>query len=111
MSNPTSTLYNNLGTDCSTTPLTNTLVLYYVQIESGTTFTFEVTPQANIDYDFASWLNPNFNNLGLADRGSQNGPTLVGVYAVGLSMLEPTQICEVPGASTAAQTGVVPGLG
>lgn len=110
VSNPTSTLYNNLRAQCSTTPLTNTLVLYYVQIESGTTFTFEVTPQANIDYDFASWLNPNFNNLGPADRGSQNDPTMVGVYAVGLSMLEPTQTCEVPGASLPFETGVVPGL-
>ena len=110
VSNPTSTLYNNLRAHCSTTPLTNTLVLYYVQIESGTTFTFEVTPQANIDYDFASWLNPNFSNLGPADRGSQNDPTMVGVYAVGLSMLEPTQTCEVPGASLPFETGVVPGL-
>lgn len=109
-SNPTSSLYNNLRLECSTTPLTNTLVLYYIQIESGTTFTFEVTPQANMDYDFASWKNPNFSNLGPSDRGSQNDPTGVGVYTIGLSMLEPDQTCEVAGASTPAQTGVIPGM-
>lgn len=109
-SNPTGTLYDDLKTSCFEIPLTNTLVLYYVEIESGTTFTFEVTPLEDIDYDFASWLNPNFENLGESDRGSQNDPIPVGLYTTGLSMLEFTQTCEVGGAFEPEETGVIPGM-
>lgn len=106
---PTTNQYNNLLTSCSTQPLSNALTIYYVEIESGSTFEFEVTPSAAVDFDFASWKNPNFNNLGISDRGSQN--TIVGVtnYSVGTSLLEPTQLCEAAG-SAPPNTGVIPGL-
>ena len=106
---PATNQYNNLFTPCSTQPLSNALTIYYVEIESGSTFEFEITPSAAVDFDFASWLNPNFNNLGPGDRGSQN--TIVGVtnYSVGTSLLEPTQLCEIAGAAP-PNTGVIPGL-
>lgn len=104
---PTGTKYNNLITHCSTIPLTNTLVLYYVEIMSGTTFAFTITPTNDVDYDFATWLNPNINNLGPADRGSQNSPLQTGVYTVGLSLHEPIETCELPSANI---SGLIPGM-
>lgn len=107
---PTTNVYNNLYTACSGfLPLSNAITLYYVEIESGSTFTFTVTPNANVDFDFASWLNPNFANLGPSDRGSQNTVIGVNIYDVGLSLLEPTQLCETPG-SAPPNTGVIPGM-
>lgn len=107
--NPTTTIYNNLYTPCSTLPLSNAITLYYVEIESGSTFTFTVSPNANVDFDFASWLNPNLANLGPSDRGSQN--TIVGINTmnIGLSLLEPIELCEGPG-SAPPNTGVIPGM-
>ena len=62
-----------------------------------------------VDFDFASWLNPNLANLGPSDRGSQN--TIVGITTadIGLSLLEPTELCEGPG-SAPPNTGVIPGM-
>jgi len=107
---PTTNIYNNLYTSCSTLPLSTAITLYYVEIESGSTFTFEVSPNAMVDFDFASWLNPNLSNLGPSDRGSQN--TILGITTadIGLSMLEPTQLCETAGAAPPAATAVVPGM-
>lgn len=106
---PTTNVYNNLYTSCSTLPLSTAITLYYVEIESGSTFTFEVSPNATVDFDFASWLNPNLSNLGPSDRGSQN--TILGITTadIGLSMLEPVQLCETAGAAPPA-TAVVPGM-
>lgn len=106
---PTTNVYNNLRTPCSPTPLSTAITLYYVEIESGSTFTFSVSPNTPVDFDFASWKNPNFLNLGIADRGSQN--TIVGIntYAVGLSLNEPIELCEGPGAAPPF-TGVIPGM-
>lgn len=106
---PATNAYNNLLTSCSTLPLSTSITLYYVEIESGSTFTFTVTPNAAVDFDFASWLNPNLFNLGPSDRGSQN--TIQGVpnIDIGLSMLEPVQLCEGAGAAPPA-TAVVPGM-
>ncbi len=105
---PTGTNYNNLRTQCGGgSTLTNTLVLYYIEITAGTTFTFTVSPLANMDYDFASWKNPNLNNLGPADRGSQNDPNQTGIYTIGLSLNEPTETCELPGAGV---SGLIPGM-
>lgn len=82
---PTTNAYNNLMTPCSTLPLSTSITLYYVEIESGTTFEFTVSPNTAVDFDFASWLNPNLANVGIADRGSQN--TIIGIttYDVGLA--------------------------
>ncbi len=106
---PTTNAYNNLLTPCSTLPLSTAITLYYVEIESGSTFTFTVTPNAQVDFDFASWLNPNLSNLGPGDRGSQN--TIVGITTmdIGLSLLEPVQLCETAG-SAPPNTGVIPGM-
>src|SRR5690606_20076088 len=106
---PTTTIYNNLYTPCSVLPLSNAITLYYVEIESGTTFTFEVSPNAAVDFDFASWLNPNLANLGPGDRGSQNTIQGVNVLDIGLSLQEPTQLCEGAG-SAPPNTGVIPGM-
>ena len=106
---PTTSVYNNIYTSCSSQPLSTAITLYYVEIESGSTFTFEVTPAAGVDFDFASWLNPNLSNLGISDRGSQNTIQNVNIYEIGLSLLEPVQLCEVPGAAPPL-TGVIPGM-
>jgi len=106
---PTTNAYNNLLTPCSTLPLSTAITFYYVEIESGSTFTFTVSPNAQVDFDFASWLNPNLSNLGPGDRGSQN--TIVGINTmdIGLSLLEPVQLCETAG-SAPPNTGVIPGM-
>lgn len=103
--------YTNLRTSCGPfNPLSSSLVLYYVEIESGSTFTFRISPNAPVDYDFASWKNPDFDNLGPADRGSQNDGVNAGQYDIGLSLTE-TMLCEVPGATRAAgNTATVPGF-
>src|SRR5690606_33491197 len=64
---------------------------------------------AMVDFDFASWLNPNLFNLGPSDRGSQN--TIVGITTpdIGLSMLEPIELCEGAG-SAPPNTANVPGM-
>ncbi|HLV51302.1 MAG TPA: gliding motility-associated C-terminal domain-containing protein [Flavobacterium sp.] len=106
---PTTNVYNNLMTPCSTLPLSTSITLYYVEIESGTTFEFTVSPNAAVDFDFASWKNPNLANVGIGDRGSQN--TIVGIttYDVGLSLNEPVQLCEGAGVAPPF-TGVIPGM-
>lgn len=106
---PTTNAYNNLYTSCSTLPLSTAITLYYVEIESGSTFTFTVNPNMQVDFDFASWLNPNLSNLGPSDRGSQN--TIIGIpnVDIGLSMLEPVQLCETAGSAPPA-TANVPGF-
>lgn len=108
---PPNSNYTNLRTSCGPfNPLSSSLVLYYVEIESGSTFTFRISPNAPVDYDFASWKNPNFDNLGPADRGSQNDGVNARQYDIGLSMTE-TMLCEVPGATRAAgNTATVPGF-
>ncbi|MCS4239653.1 gliding motility-associated C-terminal domain-containing protein [Myroides odoratus] len=108
---PPNSNYTNLRTSCGPfNPLSSSLVLYYVEIESGSTFTFRISPNAPVDYDFASWKNPNFDNLGPADRGSQNDGVDARQYDIGLSMTE-TMLCEEPGASTwLGNTATVPGF-
>lgn len=106
---PTTNAYNNLMIGCSTQPLSTAITLYYVEIESGSTFTFEISPATAVDFDFASWLNPNLSNLGPSDRGSQNTVVGINTYSIGLSMLEPTQLCEGMAAAPPL-TGVIPGM-
>lgn len=108
---PQATSYNNLLTPCSGpfSPLTSSLALFFVEIESGSTFTFTISPQGPVDYDFASWQNPNFENLGLGDRGSQNDGVNSRLYDVGLSLTE-TILCETPGALPGAGAAIVPGF-
>lgn len=59
-------------------PLSPYIDFYYVVIQSGSTFTFQVTPDQEVNYDFGAFKNPNWNNLELtvpADkRGSENNP-------------------------------------
>ncbi|EHQ41934.1 gliding motility-associated C-terminal domain-containing protein [Myroides odoratus] len=108
---PQSTNYTNLRTSCGPfSPLSSSLTLFYVEIKSGSTFTFVISPQAAVDYDFASWKNPNFANLGPGDRGSQNDGVDARQYNIGLSLTE-TMLCEEPGATTwLGNTATVPGM-
>lgn len=96
---PQTNQYNTLRTSCSSQSLSSSITLYYVEIESGSTFTFTITPNSRVDFDFASWKNPDFSNLGRSDRGSQN--TIQGglVTEIGLSLNEPTETCETGGSS------------
>ena len=97
---------NNIFTGCSSQALSPNLSFYLVQVQSGTTFTFLVTPENNIDFDFASWKNPDLTNLGPADRGSQNDPNQTNVFNIGLD-LNSTELCEGPGASGNPDPGLV----
>ncbi|WP_410881117.1 gliding motility-associated C-terminal domain-containing protein [Myroides sp. DW712] len=108
---PQSTNYTTLRTSCGPfDPLSSSLTLFYVEIKSGSTFTFRVSPQAAVDYDFASWKNPDLTNLGPADRGSQNDGVNARQYDIGLSLTE-TMICEIPGATELmGTTATVPGF-
>ncbi|GLB49973.1 T9SS type B sorting domain-containing protein [Neptunitalea lumnitzerae] len=103
---PTNTGINNVLTPCSGTPLSGNLAFYYIQIQSGSTFTFLLTPTNNIDFDFASWKNPDLTNLGPGDRGSQNDPTATGVYSIGLD-LNATDLCEAGGSTGNPDPGLV----
>ncbi|MBA5630555.1 T9SS type B sorting domain-containing protein [Moheibacter lacus] len=92
---PTSNPGETIVTTCQTLQSNNT-AWYVIQIQSGTTFTFVIEPDVNIDYDFAVWLNPeDCNDLGVADRGSFDAPA-AGEYDTGL-MLNETDFCEGAG--------------
>ncbi len=91
---PQPTMYNNIQVSCGDNgTLTNNLVFYMVYISSGTTFTFEIDPVEDIDFDFGSWLNPDLENLGVADRSSRNHPPALGVFTTGLDLSDP-ELCE-----------------
>lgn len=102
--------YYNILIPCSTQPLSPYIDFYYVRIQSGTTFTFVVDPVGNDDYDFGAWLNPNWNNLNATPannkRGSQNDPTITGMYNLGLS-LTATDTCEGAGSTGYPEPGMV----
>ncbi len=91
---PIETEYDEIFTSCHWQPLSSYIEFYQVIIESGTTFTFTITPNAQVDYDFASWLNPDPADLGYPDRSSQNNPDLTNMYDLGLSLTELNQLCE-----------------
>lgn len=100
---PTMTSFSNLMTNCGGAwggfnTLTPKVDLYLVRIKSGSTFTFLIEPTANIDYDFASWLNPNLTDLGYSDRSSQNDPNQSGIFSIGLE-LNRSNLCEEGGSS------------
>lgn len=69
---------------------------FIIQIESGATFTFTISPDGEYDYDFAAWLNPDlsdcYNSIGPSDRASYAAPG-VGQYDTGL-ILDETDLCE-----------------
>lgn len=101
---------HNIVTSCSSQPLSPFLDFYYIRIQSGTTFTFLVEPVGNDDYDFAAWLNPNWNNLNSTPngnkRGSQNDPNQTGIYHLGLS-LTATDLCEEGGSTGYPEPGLL----
>lgn len=102
---------NNITIPCNSfQPLSPYLDFYLVRIMSGTTFTFVVQPIGNDDYDFAAWLNPNWNNLNATPndrkRGSQNDPNQSGIYTLGLS-LTATDVCETGGSAGYPEPGMV----
>jgi len=102
---------NNITLPCNTfQPLSPYLDFYYIKILSGTTFTFTVDPVGNDDYDFAAYLNPNWNNLNATPaqnkRGSQNDPNQTGIFHLGLS-LTATDVCETGGSTGNPEPGMV----
>lgn len=108
---PESSKITNITTPCSNFfALSSYLDFYYIKILYGTTFTFTVTPNGNVDYDFAAFLNPNWNNLNATSsqniRGSQNNPQISGLYSLGLS-LTATDLCEGPGSIGTPEPGFV----
>ncbi|MDM1061965.1 T9SS type B sorting domain-containing protein [Empedobacter falsenii] len=96
---PQATNYFNLRTNCATSALSPKIDFYLIRIKSGTKFTFTLTPEKNIDYDFVSWLNPNLENVGLGDRGSSNNPHNLNIYSVGLD-LNTSIVCDPSGAAS-----------
>lgn len=108
---PQPTIYDNLTAGCSDIPLSSKIDFYLVRIKSGNTFTFTITPNRNIDYDFVSWLNPDLENVGLGDRGSFNNPHDLRIYSIGLD-LNQRRLCDEPGAASNGKVryyDVVPG--
>lgn len=108
---PQKTIYDNLKANCNTSTLSSRLDLYIVKIKSGTKFTFTITPNEKIDFDFVSWLNPNLENVGLGDRGSSNNPHPLGIYSIGLE-LNKRNYCDDSGATSSGKVkyyDVVPG--
>lgn len=108
---PNNTGIYNLTIPCNTgMPLSPFMDFYYLQILSGTTFTFTVTPVGNDDYDFGAYLNPNWNNINATPtankRGSQNDPFQSGVFELGLS-LTATDLCETGGSAGYPEPGKV----
>lgn len=96
----------------------NRFRFYLVQIRSGSTFTFQLTPTGGGDYDFVSWKNPSLqdihnitladiNNLPPGDRGNRNtggqGTT------IGLSLTATTTCNGVAGNGLERYYDVVPG--
>ncbi len=89
-----------LGSLVPRPPLSPYLEFYYVVIQSGSTFTFEITPDQEVNYDFGAFINPNWDNLELIPaldrRGSMNDPLIADeeeeqlfspdLYTTGLSL-------------------------
>ncbi|HLS31173.1 MAG TPA: hypothetical protein VK021_09975, partial [Flavobacteriaceae bacterium] len=71
-------------------PLSAYIDFYYVVIQSAGTFTFVVTPDEDINYDFGAFKNPNWENLNSAlppnRRGSDNNPFSNGEFSTGLAL-------------------------
>jgi len=71
-------------------PLSPYIDFYYVVIESGGTFTFVITPDEEIDYDFGAFKNPNWEDLKLTSilrkRGSESSPFVTGEFSTGLAL-------------------------
>lgn len=107
---PGNTGISNIQIPCFSPALTSYLDFYYIKILSGTTFTFLVTPNGNVDYDFVAFLNPNWDNLNATPnankRGSGNDPFQSGVFHLGLS-LTAMELCEAGGSSGFPDPGIV----
>ena len=99
---PQATPYSNVKANCQSVALTPKIDFYLIRIKSGSTFTFSLTPNSNIDFDFVSWLNPDLKNVGLGDRGSSNNPHLLRVYSIGLDLNE-TKVCDPSGAASSGK--------
>ncbi len=72
------------------------VVWYYVRIQEAGTFTFLIHKPAYYDYDFAVWLNPNCQNLGIPDRASFLADNLFSITETGLALNE-QGTCESAG--------------
>lgn len=72
------------------------VVWYYVKIQEAGTFTFLIHKPAYYDYDFAVWLNPNCQNLGMPDRASFLADNYFNITETGLQ-LDEQGTCENAG--------------
>ncbi|MEH6765548.1 MAG: hypothetical protein V7655_13675, partial [Aequorivita antarctica] len=80
-----------IDTGCQILSGTRT-IWFRLAIIQATSFTFQIEPTGNVDYDFAVWVNADCNNLGVADRASYDAPA-VGEYDTGLNLIA-TDFCE-----------------
>lgn len=72
------------------------VAFYYTKIQEPGTFTFLIHKEADEDFDFAVWLNPNCANLGIADRASFVYDNDFAITETGLALNEPGT-CESAG--------------
>ena len=95
---PNVTSINYLSSLCNDDELLSPYTDFYlVRINKGSTFTFTVVPDGDEDYDFISWLNPDWSNL--LSTGQQNirsslyDPEITHQYMTGLSPVA-VEYCE-----------------
>src|SRR5690606_31002439 len=88
-------------------PMTD-VAFYYLKIQEAGTFTFLIHKEADEDFDFAVWLNPNCENLGIPQRTSYIYDNYFNITETGLALNE-TGTCEGPGdgGGNVYQPGVV----
>lgn len=114
---PTSLEGVSVRSTCSTGYSTR-FKFYLVQIRSGNTFTFQLTPTNGGDYDFIAWHNPplpdvhnitlqDINNLPPGDRGNRNTGTQG--TTIGLALNAPSTCNGVSGDGLERHYDVVPG--
>ncbi len=95
-------------TSCSGQTSVSYTDFYLLRVKSGSFFTFKITPDNPIDYDFMCWKNPDLKNLGVADRASQNNPLKMDTptFETGLSTSTPEE-CQRIGSIGFPEPGFV----
>lgn len=72
------------------------VAFYYMRIQEGGTFTFLIHKEADEDFDFAVWLNPDCTNLGMPQRASFVYDNDYNITETGLALNE-VGFCEAAG--------------
>lgn len=88
-------------------PMTD-VAFYYLKIQESGTFTFLIHKEVDEDFDFAVWLNPNCENLGIPQRTSYIYDNDFNIPVTGLALNE-IGTCEASGngGGNVNQPGVV----